>query len=214
MFTNHVGIEYCPNCDGRTQRDVETQLFYDQTNQEYFQLVSCHQCKKVFFFIYEVQGNLTPDEVHLNFQAGTKSTLNLKKIFPSVDFKKANSHATRGIKNFYEEAMRCLVANAPNGAAAMLRRTLQEICVELGADTSKTLNDQINEKINPIVLPEATETRFWGNLGAHPDKKQIIPDVSLEDAKMAVEFLDRIIYQHYEYPAKIGSSKNKREGKK
>jgi len=213
LFSNHNDVEYCPRCDGRTQRDIVTQLYYDQTNQEYFQLVSCHQCEKIFLFIYQVQGNLNPTGMTTIARTGNKPRLSLKKIIPSVDFKKANSYAPKNVQKFYEEAMACLIANAPNGAVAMLRRTLQEICIDLGADPDKDLYEQINKKINPIVLPEAAETRFWGNLGTHPDKKQIISDVSIKDAKTTVEFLDRIIYQHYEYPSKIGDSKDKREGK-
>ena len=45
--------------------------------------------------------------------------------------------------DFYLEGIQCLNFKAPNGAVALFRRALSQVCIDLGADSKQTLNKQI-----------------------------------------------------------------------
>ena len=63
----------------------------------------------------------------------------------------------------------------------MFRRSLQQICIQKGANKEARLEDQI--KVLPMeIRPSATQLRKWGNLGAHEDKNGVIESVKIKDA--------------------------------
>ena len=107
------------------------------------------------------------------------------------------------------EGTRCLDANAPNGAVAMFRRALQQICVRLGAVPTDNLIDQI--KILPSdVKPTATEIREWGNLGVHEDNSGKILDVKKPEAEAVKQFIERVFLVIFQHPAQLKKLQQKR----
>jgi len=136
----------------------------------------------------------------------------LVTVFPKYSESKAENVPPK-ILDSYQEGLRCMDNNAPNGAAGMFRKALQQVCVNLGADKNDRLEDQV--KVLPqVIQPTGTELRKWGNLGSHEDSKGIIDSVKIPDAELAKEFIERVFYTVYEFPAKIKKSQQKRAGRK
>jgi len=101
----------------------------------------------------------------------------------------------------------CLNSNAPNGAVAVFRRTLQKICIDKGAIQGEKLANQITV-LGTDLQNESFELKQWGNLAAHPDA--IIQDVTIDDATEMKGFLERVVYVMYELPAKLDRSRTNR----
>lgn len=89
------------------------------------------------------------------------------------------------VSGAFSEASRCLSAQAPNGAVAMLRTALTWIVEDKGSPAAKDKAD-LKDKIKTMVsegglttgLGEwADHVRLYGNAGVHPDK---FGDVSLD----------------------------------
>jgi len=208
-WTNYVENDYCYNCKSKTQRDYIVGWEHDPVTDEYFILAKCHVCEKKFVYVYE-------DDIPKGIKFPTSrvsgtTKVRLVTVFPKFFESKIRGVPKNAVKS-YQEGLRCLSINSPNGAVAMFRKCLQQICVEQGAKKGQRLVDQV--KILPQdIRPSATELKQWGNLGAHEDDKGIILDVKMVDAILAKEFLDRVFYRIYEYPLKIKKSQMKRSGK-
>jgi hypothetical protein len=78
-----------------------------------------------------------------------------------------------GIREDYQEAIRCLWVNAYNATAEMCRRALESACLKLGAPKDKVLQKMIDhlaehQKITPYLQQAAHKIRLGGDRGAHP----------------------------------------------
>lgn len=206
--TNYVENDYCYNCKSTTQRDYIDGWEYDPVTKEYFILAKCHVCEKRFVYVYEED---IPKGVRFpsSMVSGT-TKVRLVTVFPKF-FESRTIGVPKNALKSYQEGLRCLSIGSPNGAVAMFRKCLQQICVQQGARKGQLLVDQV--KILPLdIRPSATELKQWGNLGAHEDSKGIILDVKMNDAILAKEFLERVFYTVYEYPLKIKKSQTRRSG--
>ena len=110
----------------------------------------------------------------------------------------------------YLQGVRCVNANAPDGAMTCFRKCLQKICLSKGADPTKKLWVQIDEALQGRVVAISTEIREWGNIGAHDD--DVIAEPTLEQARKVQGFLDIVFQDEYVIPAKIASSEQERTG--
>jgi hypothetical protein len=118
------------------------------------------------------------------------------------------------IREDFEEADKCFNSEAFKASVAMLRRALQKSCNELGANPKDRLVDQLenlykNDKIPKPLYDLATEIRFFGNYGAHP-QDDLLEKVTMENAKTVSEFLQHFFEYIYVTPAKV---KRTREGR-
>lgn len=108
-----------------------------------------------------------------------------------------------------QEAKTCYSAQCFKAAAVMARRTLEAIISERGASGKtlyvgiKNLKDQ--EFIDKNLLEWATEVRLIGNNGAHFDP---IEDVSKEDAKSVIVFIEELIKFIYIMPVELARRRN------
>ena len=151
-------------------------------------LGTCYICKKVFLFLYSESPKGSSSDVA---DAGTKVIL--EYVYP-ITIPEISNNVPSEIAKTYEEGIICLNSNAPNGAVAVFRRTLQKICIDKNATQGDKLADQLSV-IPTDLQKEAFELKQWGNIAAHPDK--IISDVLIEDAKEMKGFLERVIYLVY-----------------
>jgi len=209
LLENYIKIDYCYNCKGETQRDYLLQVTYDPITKEYLSLAECHVCKKIFLYVYEEDKSEGGYRQLARVSDGI-TKVRLVTIFPKYSISKTD-YVPRKIADSYNEALRCMENNAPNGAVSMFRRALQQICILKKSNPKDRLEEQV--KVLPSeIRPDATELRKWGNLGAHEDDKGIIDSVTIEDAKLAKDFLERVFFIVFEYPEKIKHSQNRRQG--
>jgi len=122
------------------------------------------------------------------------------------------------VQEDYIEGVECLGIGANKAAATMFRRSLQQVMINKKAPQRNRLIDQINDLVTSGVLPKeigvwATEIRLWGNEGAHPATDGL-DEITGEDTTGIRGFLERIFEWVYIMPAKISSSRTKRDTKK
>jgi hypothetical protein len=115
----------------------------------------------------------------------------------------------------YEEGVRCLSANAPNGAVAMFRTALTYMVEDHGSAEAKAKGD-LRDKIKHMVKDGgplgalgdwATHVRLYGNAGAHPDK---FGDVTSEEAHEVARMVHSMIELLYVLPANIAKRQAQR----
>jgi len=202
-------IDYCYNCGADTQRDYVSPYKVDEITHEYFIIAKCHTCGKLFLYVYKED---IPVGVRFPISrvAGGIEKVTLVNIYPLIQ-KDIHESIPPEIRKSYLEGITCLNAGCPNAAVAMFRKSLQQICIQQGANRDKELWEQVDQVIKDDLKDEALEIRKWGNLGVHPD--EIIKDVSPENAKQIEEFVAKVSFQIYEYPWRLNKSKEKREKK-
>jgi hypothetical protein len=129
------------------------------------------------------------------------------KIYPSskINFNK-DGIPTRVLAAF-EEAITCHSSNCYVASAIMLRKTLEEICNEKGADGSnlfKRLQSLATIIIVPKELVEATQDlRLLGNDAAHLEA-ETYEQIGKEEIEISIEFTKEIIKAVYQYQGLLG----------
>jgi hypothetical protein len=102
----------------------------------------------------------------------------------------------------FDEAISCHAGGSYVAAAIMIRRTLEEICEERGAN-GKDLKDRIKDLKTKVVLPQELfdamdELRLLGNDAAHIEAKTY-NQISRPELDVAVEFTIELLKALYQY---------------
>lgn len=115
----------------------------------------------------------------------------------------------------FDEAVRCLSAGAPNGAAALLRNALALIVADKGSAAAKAKRD-LSDKIKQMIKDGgalgalgdwAEHVNLYGNAGAHPE---VYGNVTPGEAKDAAALARSMIELLYEAPAKFARRRAER----
>lgn len=122
---------------------------------------------------------------------------------------KLSDDIPKEISNIYAEAILTFYANAPRATAVMLRRTIEAITVNFG-ETKGTLAQRLQvladkNILQPSLAEWAKEVRLIGNQGAHYDPAN---DVSMEDAKQLLTFVQELLKYLFELPAELKRRRN------
>ena len=209
-----VDIWYCDNCKRETRNDAYVPEISDEYTDQMYQLCRCAVCNKPFFFAFQ---RPKPDQDEVNpkpipLMSGmypqvinAPSSKDLIFSYP-IHVKEADKSIPDNIRKSYEQAIRCMMFDAPDAAFAMLRKTLQRICKNKNAK-EETLPDQINEIMPEELKAEAREVKKWGDIGAHSEYD--VPNVNIEQVKEVKEFMDKILLSLYIHPNKLKNSKKK-----
>jgi len=102
-----------------------------------------------------------------------------------------------GIEEYYEESLRCIGANAPNGAATVFRKVIHAVCeyYELTeVDSNGSFYDMIQRLAEEDIITETLRQSLLGvkdagNDGAHLNEN----DPSLEQARNMKEMIDAVL---------------------
>jgi hypothetical protein len=146
------------------------------------------------FLLWHQQLRITANKVQMeefisNWTKARESFIELPENLPS-----------EALKDMVE-ASKCIDVEASRAGATMVRRALEQVLIDKGADRNKDLYEQIDELKNKKQLT-AYETslahgiRYLGNFGAHPEDDQL-KDVNLDDAKLAFQIVSKIMRQLY-----------------
>ncbi len=108
----------------------------------------------------------------------------------------------------YRQAGTCKAVGCYLASMTMSRRVLQRCLKQQGFD-QKTLAQQIDAAKADGTIPKryhalADEIRQYGNIGAHPDDDQAHL-VTADNAKHLLDFVDLLIHEFYELPAKVSA---------
>jgi Domain of unknown function (DUF4145) len=107
----------------------------------------------------------------------------------------------KNIAGTLKEAIECNANNCHRAAAAMVRRTIEEICEEKGV-TGNTLFDRIEALKSQVVIAPALfeamhDIRFLGNDAVHIELKWF-DDVGKEELLVAIKITKKIIEAIYQ----------------
>lgn len=172
---------FCPHCNNKTltpeasATSEAANLFPHNT----FVIRRCNYCKKLSFaHSLVVLKSTTPPIVREEQVIHSYPSKNVTEV-QSMDM-------PQSIKNDYIEALKNIESSCFKSACVMLRRALQNASLELGADSKKTLENQIDELSENGIIPKdlkdwAHEIRIVGNKGAHPLTKEF-DDINKNDA--------------------------------
>lgn len=103
-----------------------------------------------------------------------------------------------------EEAITCQANGCHIAAAIMVRKTLEELCRERGAQ-GKDLKDRIREMGSKVVLPKELldgldDLRLLGNDAAHIESLEY-DKVGREEVDVGIEFTKEVLKAVYQYSA-------------
>jgi len=163
----------------------------------------CQSCVRALF----IQGQRTSIEHDANSQ------FHIESKFPTIE-PSAHKHIPTGIADDFIEATKDYNNGAFKSSAVMARRTIQKICLNLGAKKGAKLVDQISSlkeesKLHPDLAEIATEIRFLGNNGAHPEEDGL-DEINNEDAKEIIDFTAELLDDLYVRPKKVAAMREKR----
>lgn len=172
-----------------------------------FSVWSCHHCDRAIFVTHN------PSE----YDHVVTQQFQLKSVFPSLE-PIVDERVPRGIAEDFVEAGRCFNIGAFKASVVMSRRTIQKMCLNLGANKGEKLHKQINQlkqegKLHSDLADIATEIRFLGNGGAHPIDDEL-DEITNEDAREILDFTAELLDDLYVRPQKVLAMKMKREIKK
>jgi hypothetical protein len=102
----------------------------------------------------------------------------------------------------FEEAITAHAAGCQMASALMVRRTLEEVCLDKGA-TGNDLKARISDLKGKIVIPDELfaamdELRLLGNDAAHIEAKSYAK-ISEEELAVAIEFTKELLKALYQY---------------
>jgi Domain of unknown function (DUF4145) len=128
----------------------------------------------------------------------------LSKTYPAlrIDFDKTNIPA--GIVSALEESITCHANECFTSAAIMVRKTLEELCRERGAQ-GNDLKARIRDLGTKIVLPKELlegldDLRLLGNDAAHIESREY-DRVGEEEVGIGIEFAKEVLKAAYQYSA-------------
>ena len=206
-------LKPCPHCNATaTYTTIFTTLperLVDlQMDKTYHALVSCdaENCGGITLLI------LKGVEISLG-RSNFRYTTELVDQYPKRTPKPHESIPPQ-VADDYIEAIKCFDVGTWKASVVMCRRALQGSVIEKGAKEDK-LVDQIDELYGQQIITKdikdwAHEIRLTGNIGAHPDKDGL-EDVTEEDAKELIDFMEEYLNYVYIMPSKVERKRAKKE---
>jgi len=131
--------------------------------------------------------------------------------YPPILINFDSSEIPEPIVKTFKEALSCHGQKCFVAAAIMVRRTLEEICSDRGAQ-GKDLKARISDLRSKIVLPEdlfaaMDELRLLGNDAAHIEAKSF-EDIGQEELETAILFTKEILKSVYQYKSLLTKLRN------
>lgn len=137
----------------------------------------------------------------------SKSNGEIVRCYPPrvISFDKEN--IPERILNAMEEAIKCHAEECFIASAIMVRKTLEEICADRGAEGPnlyRRLQDLSTRIVIPNELVEAmNELRLLGNDAAHIEARTF-EEVGVNEIQISIEFTKEILKAIYQYESLLG----------
>jgi hypothetical protein len=137
---------------------------------------------------------------HLFFIADGHRKVLLTSPTETIPFDKEN--IPQKVLNAFEEAIKCHSGTCFIASAIMIRKTLEEICIDRGA-VGKNLLKKLEDLGSKILIPQElltgmNELRLLGNDAAHIEA-QTFAEIGKEEIEVSLEFAKEILKAVYQY---------------
>lgn len=128
----------------------------------------------------------------------------MARTYPALRIDFDNTSIPRPIVSALEEAIICLANECFVAAGIMVRKTLEELCRDRGAQ-GRDLKDRIRSLGTKIVLPSELlggldDLRLLGNDAAHIESREY-DQVGKEEVEAGIEFTKEVLKATYQYSA-------------
>lgn len=122
-----------------------------------------------------------------------------------IDFDPSNLPAK--ILSSLEEAITCHAAGAHRASALMVRRVLEELCADRGAE-GRDLKQRIHALSQSVIVPPdlfqaMDELRILGNDAAHIEAKAY-DNIGKTESDLAIELAKELLKAVYQYASLVG----------
>lgn len=137
---------------------------------------------------------------HLFFIADNSRNVEHTSPSETIPFDKEN--IPEKVLNAFEEAIKCHSNSCFIASAIMIRKTLEEICIDRGA-TGKNLFKKLEDLGGKILIPQEllsgmNELRLLGNDAAHIEA-QTFSEIGKDEIEVSLEFAKEILKAVYQY---------------
>lgn len=137
---------------------------------------------------------------HLFFIADSSDEVLMTSPSETIPFEKEN--IPQKVLNAFDEAIKCHSNACFIASAIMIRKTLEEICIDRGA-TGKNLFKKLEDLGSKILIPQEllsgmNELRLLGNDAAHIEA-QTFSEIGKEEIEVSLEFAKEILKAVYQY---------------
>jgi hypothetical protein len=117
------------------------------------------------------------------------------------------SDLPQNVLDAFEEAIKCHSQDCYVAAAIMVRKTLEEVCLDRGAE-GDNLKDRITALGDKVVLPQAmldglNDLRLLGNDAAHI-KSRVFAEIGQDEVEVALDVAKEILKATYQYESLMG----------
>lgn len=121
-------------------------------------------------------------------------------------------HLPEGVASDFREALISYSHSCWNAAAAMCRRTIQSVAMNLGVDGTDRVSNQIKEAKEASEMDDDTYAALKAvMLGGHDGSHPHLPAVSPQRAAVLVEMMKDILTQIYIRKARIQAAMKMRQ---
>lgn len=131
--------------------------------------------------------------------------------YPSDNIPFDKENIPEKVLNAFQEAVISHANNCFVASAIMIRKTLEEICLERKA-TGKNLYERLQDLGTKIVVPKELiegmqELRLLGNDAAHIESNAF-NEVGKNEVEISIEFTKEVLKAVYQYESLLGKLKN------
>jgi len=126
------------------------------------------------------------------------------RTYPAVRIDFDQTNVPPPVVTAFQESITCHASECFIAAAIMVRKTLEELCRERGAQ-GKDLKERIRDLGTKIVIPKELldgldDLRLLGNDAAHIESRQY-DQVGKEEVEIGIEFTKEVLKATYQYSA-------------
>ncbi len=151
---------------------------------------------------------------HLFFIANRNREVLMTSPSKTIPFDKEN--IPQKVLNAFDEAIKCHSSSCFIASAIMIRKTLEEICIDRGA-TGKNLFKKLEDLGSKILIPQEllsgmNELRLLGNDAAHIEA-QTFSEIGKEEIEVSLEFTKEILKAVYQYENLLKKLRKLKENK-
>lgn len=201
-------VVFCAACRVNTATAVVAS-YLDRTREGFLQsrflLATCPRCDGVSMVVQDFEGPAISHGLEVD------SWSNGKQVFPARGRTLPDALPSR-VERACREAIVCEEARAWLATAVMAGRALEAVAKEHDASTKNLADGLAKMKAAGVISDEllawSQELRFLRNIGAHASDQ----DISEEDARDALDFLEAIIETIYVLRERHAKMRARREG--
>ena len=207
-------IDTCPHCGTRAHLKLLFSESYKEKSGDliYYNIFRCVPCKSLVMETYQFDQSKYTDNEELSMGRWEDK-------FPTEEIVFINKFDTvipNDVLADFKEAVVCLSNKCPKAAVAMFRRSLQSAMINLGANSSMELVDQIKnvKNLTDDIKDWAHNIRIFGNWGVHPQDDNL-KDINIGLAKEVQDFLEEFFNYVYLMPNRVAKARklNQKENK-